>query len=142
MAIDPSEVVRTFWESVWTDGNADLLSEIFDPELRENGHSVDIEDFKRTVSSWHRIFPDFTATVEDLIPVGQDRVVSRVTYTGTQRLSWAGLPATGRSFKVVGIDIFRVRDGRIVELWHSADHYEMAAQLGAKLVPGDPGAEG
>ncbi len=60
-----------------------------------------------------------------------------MTYTGTQQLPWAGLPATGRSFKVIGIDIFRVRAGRVIELWHSVDHYEMAGQLGAKLVPAE-----
>lgn len=138
MEIDPSEVVRRFWESVWTEGNADILSDIFNPDIHENGEVVDVEDFKRAVSSWRRIFPDFAATVEELIPVDRDRVVSRVTYTGTQQLPWAGLPASGRSFKVLGIDIFRVRDGRVVELWHSVDHYDMAAQLGAKLVPTDP----
>lgn len=141
MESGPSEVVRRFWESVWTGGNADLLSDTFDPEIRQNGEVVDVEEFKRVVSSWHRIFPDFVATIEELIPVEQDRVVSRVTYTGTQQLPWAGLPATGRSFKVIGIDIFRVRDGRVIELWHSVDHYDMAAQLGAKLVPVDPSVE-
>lgn len=141
MQVTPSEVVRSFWESVWTEGNADLLSEIFDPDIRENGEALDLEVFKRTVTSWHRIFPDFRATVEELIPVSQDRVVSRVTYTGTQKLTWAGLPATGRAFRVVGVDIFRVRDGRVVELWHSVDHYDMAAQLGAKLVPKDSDLE-
>lgn len=141
MESGPSEVVRRFWESVWTEGNADLLSDTFDPEIRQNGEVVDVEEFKRVVSSWHRIFPDFVATIEELIPVEQDRVVSRVTYTGTQQLPWAGLPATGRSFKVIGIDIFRVRDGRVIELWHSVDHYDMAAQLGAKLVPVDPSVE-
>lgn len=141
MNADPSEIVRSFWESVWTEGDAGLLSEIFDPDIRENGEPVDIEAFKGAVTSWHRIFPDFTATVEELIPVGEDRVVSRVTYTGTQKLPWAGLPETGRSFKVVGIDVFRVSEGRIVELWHSVDHYDMAYQLGGKLVPRDPDAE-
>lgn len=141
MKVDPSEVVRRFWESIWTEGKADLLSEIFDPGIRKNGEAVDVENFKRAVISWRRVFPDFTATIEELIPAGQDRVVSRVTYRGRQTLPWAGLPATGRTFKVVGIDIFRVRNGRVVELWHSVDHYDMAAQLGAKLVPADSAAE-
>lgn len=62
MKLDPSEVVRRFWVSVWTEGKADLLSEIFDPDIRENGEAVDVEDFKRAVISWRRVFPDFTAT--------------------------------------------------------------------------------
>ncbi|MEO7819739.1 MAG: ester cyclase [Actinomycetota bacterium] len=141
MRSDPREVVRRFWESVWSNGDAEALTEVFDPHIRENGESVDVEAFKRAVTAWRQVFPDFTATVEELIPIDQDRVVSRVTYTGTQRLPWAGLPAKGRPFQVIGIDIFRVRDGRIVEFWHSADHYIMAVQLGGKLVPADPSTE-
>lgn len=135
MGVDPTEVVKSFWGSVWSEGNTDVLSDIFDPHIRENGEPVDVGLFRQAVSSWRRIFPDFTATVEDLIPVGEDRVVSRVTYRGTQQLPWAGLPATGRSFECLGIDIFRVQQGRIVELWHASDHYDMAIQLGGKLVP-------
>ncbi len=76
MESDPSEVVRRFWESVWSEGNADVLSDTFDPDIRQNGEAVDVEEFKRVVSSWHRIFPDFAATIEELIPVEQDRVVA------------------------------------------------------------------
>ncbi len=72
-----------------------------------------------------------------MIPVGEDRVVTRVTYTGTQVLPWAGLPASNKATKVIGIDIFRVVDGRITELWHSADHLELAIQLGGKIVEGE-----
>lgn len=135
--MDGVEAVKAFWQSVWTEGNAELLSEIFHPDILENGEPVDIERFKRVVVAWHEIFPDFAASIEELIPLGEDRVLSRVTYSGTHTLPWAGLPATGRTFTVIGIDIFRVRDGQVVELWHAVDHYDMALQLGAKLVPAD-----
>lgn len=139
---DLSTVVRTFWEDVWTQGQVDRLSDICDPSWRENGEPADIDRFKRAIESWRRVFPDFAATVEDLVVLDAERVVSRVTYTGTQRLPWAGLPATDLPFTVIGIDIFTVRDGRIVELWHSVDHYVMAMQLGGRLVPGELKVEG
>ena len=135
MGTDPRDVVRRFWDEVWTKGDAEALSEIFDPEVQENGLPVDVERFKRAVISWRQIFPDFIVTIEELIPIGEDRVVSRVTYRGTQALAWAGIPATGRSFEVLGIDIFRTRDGRIIDFWHSADHLEVAEQIGGTLAP-------
>lgn len=135
--VSPEEVVRRFWESVWSEGRTDELDDLFDPDIRENGEPVDVNDFKGAVTGLRRIFPDFRATVEELIPVGPDRVVSRITYRATQELPWAGLPASGRSFETPGIDIFTIRDGRIVELWHSADHYDMAVQLGGRLAPKD-----
>ncbi len=66
--------------------------------MRENGEPVDIAQFRKAVASLRASFPDFTVTVEELIPIDADRVVSRVTYRGTHRGSWAGLPPVeGRS---------------------------------------------
>lgn len=61
-----------------------------------------------------------------------------MTHRGTQEQSWAGLPPSGRSIEAIGIDIFTVREGRITELWHSADHLDVAWQLGGRLTPKEP----
>jgi predicted ester cyclase len=135
MAGSAGEVVRRFWTSVWTEGNSAELFEIFDPALRENGEAVDTAQFAEIVDKWRKVFPDFSAIVEELFEVGEGRVVSRVTYRGTQALPWASIPPTGKAFECVGIDIFTVRDGRIVELWHAIDHYDMAVQLGGRIAP-------
>lgn len=129
--------VAQFWNDVWSEGNADLLSTLFAPGATENGEPLDIKQFQEGVLRWRQIFPDFKAQIDEMIPVGEDRVVTRVTYTGTQVLPWAGLPASNKATKVIGIDIFRVVDGRITELWHSADHLELAIQLGGKIVEGE-----
>ncbi len=128
-------IVRRFWESVWNEGNADELTDLFHPAVCENGDPVDIAQFRKAVASLRASFPDFTVTIEELIPIDADRVVSRVTYRGTHRGSWLGLPASGRSFEVIGIDIFTIEAGQVIALWHSADHYDMAIQLGATMTP-------
>lgn len=127
--------VRRFWQSVWNEGNAGDLTDLFHPAVRENGEAVDIALFRNAVVSLRASFPDFTVTIEELIPIDADRVVSRVTYRGTHAGSWAGLPASGRSFEVIGIDIFTIDAGQVIALWHSTDHYEMATQLGATMTP-------
>ena len=40
-------------------------------------------------------FPDFKATVEDILAEG-DKVVVRQTWSGTQKGEWMGVPPTGR----------------------------------------------
>ncbi|MBW3668490.1 MAG: ester cyclase [Actinobacteria bacterium] len=135
MAASAADVVRSFWQSVWSDGESDKLRDLFAMDAEENGEPVDVDQFRRGVDNWRDIFPDFSATVEELFDLGDGRVASRVTYRGTQTKPWAGLPASGKTFEVIGIDIFTVRDGRITELWHAADHYDMAVQLGGKLAP-------
>ncbi len=128
------EAVSQFWNEVWSEGRVELLPDLFAPGATENGEVLDLEGFEKGVLRWREIFPDFRAHVEEMLIVDADRVVTRVTYTGTQVLPWAGLPATGKSTRVIGIDIFRLSDGKITELWHSADHLELAIQLGGKIV--------
>ncbi|MGI8924569.1 MAG: ester cyclase [Fimbriimonadales bacterium] len=126
-----------FWTDVWSEGRAELLPSLFGPGATENGEILDIDAFQQAVHRWRSIFPDFKAEIDEFLPAGDGRVVTRVTYTGTQTRPWAGLPATGKTMRVIGIDIFRVVDGRIIELWHSTDHLEAAIQLGGRLTPVD-----
>ena len=75
-------------------------------------------------------FPDFTFTVEDLVP-DRDRVAVRVTVSGTHDGDFMGRPATGRRFEVTSVGIFRVAGGRLAEHWGVFDQLGMLGQLGA-----------
>ena len=125
--------MRQFWGSVWSEGNSSELLALLDPDFQENGAPSDPAAFSAAVTSWRKTFPDFSATIEELFELSEDRVVSRVTYRGTQHRPFATIPP-GKSFECVGLDLFTVRDERIVNLWHAVDHYDMAVQLGGKLV--------
>lgn len=132
----PIDTVRRFWEEVWTGGQVDVLTDILDPRWTENGEPSDVAAFQRGVTAWRRIFPDFSATVEEVLTIGEDRVVSRVTYRGTHSGTLWGLEATGAQTEVVGVDLFRVKDGRITELWHAVDHLQLVLQIGGVVKPG------
>jgi len=77
-------------------------------------------------------FPDLYSS-EDAILSGGDRVSIQWTLTGTQTEDFFGLPPTGRSIEVSGMDILRVEDGKFVEQWGGfADQMdEIIAQLTA-----------
>jgi predicted ester cyclase len=70
--------------------------------------------------------------------VDGDLVATSFTDRGTHRGELLGLPATGREVTVRGINIERVRDGRIVETWHVEDIAGLMAQVGAS----PPAAQG
>ena len=61
-------------------------------------------------------FPGLQTTHEDTI-AEEDKVVIRWTLSSTHTGPWLGISPTGRSFCVSGIDIFRIVDGKLVELW-------------------------
>ena len=73
-----------------------------------------------------------TFTVEDVVAEG-DRVVVRWTNSGRHVGDFLGIPPTGRSCAIAGIDIYRLQDGRLAEHWHVVDQLAMLQQLG--LVP-------
>jgi predicted ester cyclase len=56
--------------------------------------------------------------------------VEQFTASGTQRGEIMGVPATGRTVTLNGINVFRIRDGRIVERWGRLDDLGLLSQLG------------
>lgn len=72
--------------------------------------------------------------VEDVIAEG-DRLVVRWRNRGTHVEPFLGLPASGKSFDMAGIDIYRVADGRIAEHWHVVDQLAMLIQTGVIPAP-------
>ena len=81
---------------------------------------------------------DPTFTIEDVIAEG-DRVAVRWTNAGTNVGDFLGIPATGRSFSVPGIDIYRLEDGKLAEHWHVIDMYSQLIQLGLLPAPDQSG---
>lgn len=65
----------------------------------------------------------------DVIICKENLVIARVTMKGTM----AEGPATGKSFDVTAIDIYRFEDGKVVERWGNNDGITMMRQLG--LMP-------
>src|SRR5947209_421694 len=61
-------------------------------------------------------FPDWHSDLGLLVGEG-DLVVEQFVASGTQRGEVMGVPADGRTVKLAGINIFRVRDGKILERW-------------------------
>ena len=76
--------------------------------------------------------PDYWTTIEDLIAEG-DKVVVRVTMTGTHTDNFWGVPPTGRRINLTAIYIVRIADGKIVEHWGEEDGMKVFKQLGFKL---------
>jgi steroid delta-isomerase-like uncharacterized protein len=88
-----------------------------------------ISGLKDLVSRFRTAFPDLTATVDEQIAEG-DKVVSRLTMSGTHQGEFMGMPATGKSFTVKGASIWEVRGGQLISEWVSWDSMSMLQQLG------------
>jgi steroid delta-isomerase-like uncharacterized protein len=84
-------------------------------------------------------FPGQSVDVDALLAEG-DLVVARHTHHVTHTGEFIGLPPSGRTARVPGIEQFRVREGLIVEFWHQDDLFGLLQQLGAVPAPAATGA--
>ena len=79
-------------------------------------------------------FPDWHAEMGIVVGEG-DLVVEHFTASGTQQGAIFGVPASDRTVTLPGINIWRVRDGRIVERWGRLDELGLLRQLGLVNLP-------
>jgi steroid delta-isomerase-like uncharacterized protein len=95
------------------------------------------ETLKGFIGKLHTAFPDLRVSVEDLVAAG-DRVVTRCTTRGTQDGDYFGTPPTGNAVTMSEVQIYRIVDGRIVELWLLFDVLGVLQQLGVIPANGLP----
>ena len=89
----------------------------------------DLPEFKEFIKDLLVAFPDYHLTVEDLI-MEQDKVVALYRESGTMRgrfLNWA---PTNKKYTQPAIEIYRIYNGKIVEIWMSRNQLAILSQLG------------
>lgn len=132
-------IARRVPEELATEHDLDLVDELFAPDAVENGpfgqETIrDNDARKEFMREVFTAFPDFEATVEDLIAEG-DMVAMRVTLRGTHKGVFQGIEPTGKSFEISNLVFTRIEDGKIVERWVQPDRLGMLQQLGVAELP-------
>jgi steroid delta-isomerase-like uncharacterized protein len=124
------QVVRRFYE-ILNSGRLDDLDEVCAPDMVGHaGAGADLDELKKSVRSFTDPFPDLRTEVRHLVQEG-DLVSVWLSWLGTHRDEFAGVPATGREIKIAGWDLIRVRDGRITEITQYCDLFMLMSQIGA-----------
>ena len=135
---DLKTLTRRFYDDVLVGGNLDLIDELVHDEFVEHeefpGLPPGKESIRFFVTTMREAFPDLTTTVEDII-VEDNKVVSRLRFSGTHRGEFGGIPPTGKKIDVQAIDIVAYRDGKLIEHWGVTDQMAMMQQLGVIEEP-------
>ena len=79
--------------------------------------------------------PDVQWNAEEVIAEG-DKVMIRFTMSGTQTQPFMGMPATGKPVRVTAMNIYELKDSKIVREHSVPDLFSMLMQLGMLPVPG------
>jgi steroid delta-isomerase-like uncharacterized protein len=135
-------VIRRYYEEVLNSGNVDALQDIAVNEYDEHdplpGQANGREGLRQRVEMLRNALqPHFT--LEDVV-AEYDTVVVRWINRGALVGPILGLPPNGKSFAIAGIDIHRLRDGKMAEHWHVVDQLTMLQQLGMIPSPSPSGA--
>jgi len=87
------------------------------------------EEYKQSFALLLTAFPDLHFTIEDQLAEG-DKVATRLTWTGTHKGAFRGIPPTGKHVTMTGITISHWVGGKSDEVWVNSDSLGLLQQLG------------
>ena len=136
MSSSNKEIAERF-EVAFAANDVATIDELCDPALVDHNPIPDqkpgLAGFKDTIAWYKATFPDSRVSVHHVIGEG-DLVATHWTTSGTHQAEVFGVPATGREVTVEGMNLYRLVDGRITDVWTQVDALGLMGQLGA--LPG------
>jgi predicted ester cyclase len=127
------KTVTAFIQGLFTEGDPAAVDKYLAEDFADHdppfGGRSDREGMRAAEAMIRVGCPDWHSDLELLVGEG-DLVVERFTASGTLRGPLMGVEPDGRAVALRGINIFRVRDGVIVERWGRLDDLGLLRQLG------------
>ena len=123
--------INTYTDDFWNTHNIDAFDKYYSTDFKVHnaGGDQNREVYKQLVQSYFTAFPDLHITTDFLVAEG-DKVAKVWTANSTHQADFMGIPETGKKIKVKGIEIFRIENGKISELWVCMDNLGMMQQMG------------
>jgi predicted ester cyclase len=134
---DNKHVVALFVENCQNQHNLAFADEIMHPQFVNHyaprGEALDarqlaVDHFKAFYGMLLQAFPDASMHIDEQI-AERDLVTTRKTLRGTHRGEIWGLTPTGNRIEWEFIDIFRVREGKLIEHWTHMDFDALRRQM-------------
>jgi steroid delta-isomerase-like uncharacterized protein len=128
------KMAQTFIEEVLNTGDFVNLEAFFAPGYYDHaaieGYPRDVEGVRRFFTELRSAFPNFRYKIDQLI-AEDDRLVVRLTASGTMKGAFQGMPASGKSATWTEIHWLTLdTDSRYTEHWANVDQLGMLQQLG------------
>lgn len=124
-------LVARFNPGILNERSADALGDVVAVDYVDHaafpGQGPGPEGVKRRLETlWQALDPWWT--IEEVIAEG-DIVAVRWTLSGKHVGQFIGLPPTGRKVSFRGVDVYRVRDGKLAEHWNVVDLFGFYQQV-------------
>jgi predicted ester cyclase len=133
--------VRAFLQDVLNEHHGDHAARYMNPGVQWHGGTVGTVSGRAGVAGLFAgvvaSLPDVHGAVEDVFGAGSEVVVRQVV-SGTQKGALLSIPATGRRITWDAVDIFRLRDGKISQIWAGDDWTAILYYTGTYKAPWIP----
>jgi ketosteroid isomerase-like protein len=130
-------IVRNFFEAGPSKGDLATADVLLHPEFSLHTPlptpGPGIAAMNNVITTCRAAFHGLQVTMDDIMADG-DRVTVRFTARGVHNGEFMGLPPTGKAITMTGIEIFRIKEGKIAELWGEPNLMGLMQQLG--ILPG------
>lgn len=128
------EIARRWIIEGWQRGDTTALLALHAPDFVDygapSGRAATRTGFAGGVADLYRAFPDFSATIDDLVvDVTAARIAVRWSASGTHQSAYMGYRPSGRRITFRGIEIIHVTDGLIDARWGEWDGLDLVSQF-------------
>jgi predicted ester cyclase len=131
-------VVRAFLRNVIDEHHADRAGRYLTRDMQWHGGTVGTVKGRANVAGLFAgvvaSLPNAHAAIKDIFGQG-NQVVVRVVVSGTQKGALLGIPATGRNIHWDGVDIYRLQNGKISQIWADDDWTAILYYTGTYKAP-------
>lgn len=135
-ATSTSVEIATRFELAFRAADQTTIDELADPGLVDHNAAdgdPSLASFKKKVTWFRTVFPDLAEDLQDVVASG-DTVATRWVLTGSQQQDFMGIPAAGQRIRVEGMNFYRLKDGRVTDLWTQFDGPALMQQLGEAVA--------
>jgi predicted ester cyclase len=117
-------IVRRFLTEVFNHRNLTAIDQLVAPTA--------LDHCKQSLTLWLILaaLPDFHISIKTMIAEG-DEVAVISTLSGTHQGALMGIAPSNKPVSIIKADIFRVSNGKIVEIWQNGDYIGLMQQIGA-----------
>jgi steroid delta-isomerase-like uncharacterized protein len=127
------EAQQRFGEAV-NSGRLEAILEVVSPLVIDHDPAADQgpgpQGFVRLFTAYREAFPDLKVSPNHLT-ADDESIALAYIMSGTHKGSFLGIPPSGKTVRVRGVQIARFAEGKMVERWGSSDQLGLLEQIGA-----------
>jgi len=127
-------LVKEYYETVVNTGDITHISKFISGDYSEifqnEKYQLGIEGAIKHIIGVRETYPDLKLMIDFQI-AEEDFVASSYTMTGTHLGKWMGIKPTGKKINVTGVNVDKIKNGKIVEHGGAANLFNALLDIGA-----------